>query len=169
MLQDTSQGRMTHDTRHKVKNAGNLAKTLSALRSKGKRIVFTNGCFDILHVGHVTYLEKAKSLGDVLVVGLNSDKSVRAIKGKSRPINNERDRAKVLAALSFVDYITIFSEATPKELIKKLRPETIVKGGDWKAIDIVGASLVRSYGGRVVVLPFAKDYSTTSLIKRLKE
>lgn len=153
---------------NKIKSAGSLAKTLFALRSKGRRIVFTNGCFDILHVGHVAYLEKAKTLGDVLIVGLNSDKSVRTIKGKSRPINNERDRAKVLAALYFVDYITIFSEATPKELIKKLRPDTIVKGGDWKAADIVGASLVRAYGGRVVVLPFVRGYSTTSLIKRLK-
>ena len=150
----------------KIKYAKNLAKTLSALRSKGKRIVFTNGCFDILHVGHVDYLSKAKHLGDVLVVGLNSDSSVKKIKGKSRPINKESDRAKVLSSLYFVDYITSFNETTPKNLIKKVRPDILVKGGDWKVKDIAGSSFVRSYGGKIKRIPFVKGYSTTSIIER---
>ena len=133
----------------KIKNSKNLSGTLSALRRKGKKIVFTNGCFDILHVGHVDYLSRAKRLGDVLVVGLNSDSSVKKIKGKDRPINKESDRAKVLASLYFVDYITSFGETTPGNLIKKVRPDILVKGGDWKIEDIVGSSFVRSYGGKI--------------------
>jgi len=144
-----------------------LAKALSHLRSKGKRIVFTNGCFDILHVGHVEYLKKARTLGDILVVGLNSDRSVRRVKGRARPINKEGDRAKVLASLYFVDYINIFDELTPEKLIRALRPDILAKGGDWKAEKIVGASFVKSYGGSVAIIPFIKGYSTTSLIKRL--
>src|SRR3989338_5226180 len=144
-----------------------LAKVLSHLRAKGKRIVFTNGCFDILHVGHVEYLKKARTLGDILVVGLNSDRSVRRLKGHGRPINKEGDRAKVLASLYFVDYITIFDELTPEKLIRALRPDILAKGGDWKAREIIGASFVKLYGGRVAIIPFVKRYSTTSLIKRL--
>src|SRR3989338_5995776 len=113
----------------------------------GKKIVFTNGCFDILHLGHVRYLEKAKSLGDVLVVGLNSDASVRKLKGPGRPVNSVRDRAGVLKALKTVDYVTIFSDPTPLRLICKVRPDFLVKGGDWKTKDIVGADVVASYGG----------------------
>jgi len=150
----------------KIKNAKNLAKTLSSLKRKGKRIVFTNGCFDILHVGHVDYLSRAKRLGDILVVGLNSDSSVKKIKGKNRPINKESDRAKVLSSLYFVDYITPFSETTPENLIKKLKPDILVKGGDWKAKDIVGSSFVRSYGGKIKSISFVKGYSTTSIIER---
>ena len=153
----------------KIKKPSALAARLSALRAKGKKIIFTNGCFDILHVGHVTYLDKAKRLGDVLVVGLNSDGSVRRIKGHGRPINSELDRARVLASLSSVDYVTIFSEATPDKLIRKLKPGVLVKGGDWKTKDIVGASFVRSLGGRVASLSFVKGYSTTSIIKRLEK
>ena len=153
----------------KIKKASALAERLAALRARGKKIVFTNGCFDILHVGHVTYLDKAKRLGDVLIVGLNSDSSVRRIKGKGRPINNELDRARVLASLSSVDYVTIFSEATPEKLIRKLKPGILVKGGDWKTETIVGASFVRALGGRVASLPFVKGYSTTSIIKRLEK
>ena len=117
----------------KIKSSKKLARTLYALRSKGKKIVFTNGCFDIIHVGHVDYLSRARRLGDILVVGLNSDSSVRKIKGKNRPINKESDRAKVLSSLYFVDYITIFNETTPENLIKKVRPDILVKGSDWKA------------------------------------
>ena len=145
-----------------------LVLLLNHLRSKGKRIVFTNGCFDILHVGHVDYLSKAKALGDILVVGLNSDSSVRNIKGKNRPINNERDRAKVLSSLSSVDYVSIFSESTPQRLIKKLKPDVLVKGGDWEVARIAGSDFVRSYGGKVKSIPFVKGYSTTSLIKRIE-
>jgi rfaE bifunctional protein nucleotidyltransferase chain/domain len=140
---------------------------LARLRSKGKRIVFTNGCFDILHVGHADYLSKAKSCGDILVIGLNSDSSVRKIKGSRRPVNKERDRAKVLSALEAVDYITIFSESTPERIIKELKPDILVKGGDWKAKDIVGSDFVRSCGGKVRRIPFVKGHSTTSLIKKI--
>lgn len=152
----------------KIKSSANLSKILAKLRSKGKRIVFTNGCFDIIHLGHIKYLSKAKKLGDVLVVGLNSDSSVRAIKGRSRPINNERDRAKVLASLNFIDYVTVFNESTPERLIKKLRPDVLVKGADWKARDIVGKKFVKSYGGKVARVPFVRGYSTTSIINRVK-
>jgi len=150
----------------KIKDLKNLTKALSALRSSGKRIVFTNGCFDILHVGHVDYLSKARRLGDVLVVGLNSDSSVKKIKGEGRPINKESDRAKVLSSLYFVDYITSFNELTPENLIKKVRPDILVKGGDWKIKDIVGSSFVRSYGGKIKRIPFVKGHSTTSIIER---
>ena len=152
----------------KIREAKNLAKTLSALRSKGKKIVFTNGCFDIIHAGHVDYLSKARRLGDVLVVGLNSDSSVKKIKGKDRPINRESDRAKVLSSLYFVDYITSFNETTPENLIKKVRPDILVKGGDWKIEDIVGSSFVRSYGGKIKRIPFVKGYSTTALIAKIE-
>ncbi|MCX5686227.1 MAG: D-glycero-beta-D-manno-heptose 1-phosphate adenylyltransferase [Candidatus Omnitrophica bacterium] len=153
----------------KIKNSADLNKILKRLKKTGKKIVFTNGCFDILHVGHVTYLEKARPLGDILVVGLNSDRSVREIKGRGRPINSQRDRAKVLAALSFVDYVTIFDEPTPEELIRSLEPGILVKGGDWGSNDIVGGNFVRSIGGRVVTIPFVNGYSTTSLINKMKK
>ena len=152
----------------KIQNSKKLAKIFKRLRSKGKRIVFTNGCFDILHVGHVEYLSRAKRLGDILVVGLNSDSSVKKIKGEDRPINKEKDRAKVLASLYFVDYVTIFVEPTPEKLIKELRPNILVKGGDWKIKDIVGGDFVKAKGGKVRNIPFVKGYSTTSLIKKIE-
>ena len=151
----------------KIQNSKKLAKIFKRLRSKGKRIVFTNGCFDILHVGHVEYLSRAKRLGDILVVGLNSDSSVKKIKGEDRPINKEKDRAKVLASLYFVDYVTIFVEPTPEKLIKELRPNILVKGGDWKIKDIVGGDFVKAKGGKVRNIPFVKGYSTTSLIEKM--
>jgi rfaE bifunctional protein nucleotidyltransferase chain/domain len=151
----------------KIKSAADLSRTLSRLRAKGARIVFTNGCFDILHPGHVKYLNKARSLGDILVVGLNSDASVRAIKGKSRPVNRLSDRALILASLSAVDYVVPFGESTPERLIKVIKPDILVKGGDWKVKDIVGGDFVVSRGGRVASIPFVKGYSTTSLIKKL--
>ena len=154
--------------RRKIKSRAALARTLASIKAKGKKIVFTNGCFDILHIGHVKYLKKARSLGDVLVVGLNSDSSVRAIKGKGRPINTERNRAEVLAGLYFVDYITIFGDATPETLIKKLKPDVLVKGADWKVRDIVGADFVKSTGGRVARIPFVDGHSTTSLIQKMR-
>lgn len=153
----------------KILKSEDLARKISRLRSAGKKIVFTNGCFDILHAGHVSYLKRAKALGDVLVIGLNSDRSVRAIKGKERPLNKEGDRADVLGSLYFVDYVTIFGEPTPEKLIKKVKPDVLVKGGDWKINDIVGADFVASRGGRVVSLPFVKGYSTTALIKKIKK
>lgn len=151
---------------YKIKKPAVLSKILSRLRSKGERIVFTNGCFDIIHRGHIKYLSKAKKMGDALVVGLNSDLSVRLIKGRGRPINNEDDRAAVLASLYFVDYVTLFSEPTPENLIRRIRPDILVKGGDWKGKGIVGSAFVKSYGGRVATIPFVKGYSTTSVIKK---
>ena len=151
----------------KLKSQAALARTAATLRSRGKKIVFTNGCFDILHPGHVKYLERAKRLGDVLVVGLNSDASVRAIKGKGRPVNSGRDRAVVLSALASVDYVTIFGDQTPDRLIRRLVPHIHAKGADWNTKDIVGADFVISRGGRVARIPFVKGHSTTSLIKRM--
>lgn len=151
----------------KIKARGALTRAVSKLRSEKKRVVFTNGCFDILHAGHVAYLRKARKLGDALVVALNSDSSVRAIKGKARPINKEADRALVLSALYFVDYVTIFADPTPERLIKALKPDILVKGADWKAKHIVGADFVKSYGGKVVRIPFVKGYSTTSVLKEI--
>ena len=152
----------------KIKSARTLSRILDKLRSKGLRIVFTNGCFDILHTGHVAYLDKASRMGDVLVVGLNSDSSVRAIKGKGRPVNGEGDRAYVLSALGFVDYVTVFGEDTPEKLIRKLKPDVLVKGGDWKVGEIAGGDFVRSRGGRVATINFVKGYSTSSLIEKMR-
>ena len=151
----------------KIKARGALTRAVSKLRSEKKRVVFTNGCFDILHAGHIAYLRKARKLGDALVVALNSDSSVRAIKGKTRPINKEADRALVLSALYFVDYVTIFADPTPERLIKALKPDVLVKGADWKAKYIVGADFVKSHGGKVVRIPFIKGYSTTSVLKEI--
>lgn len=153
---------------NKIKSPGALLKAVSALKRRRKKIVFTNGCFDILHVGHVAYLKRARALGDALVIGLNSDDSVRAIKGESRPLNRQDDRAEVLSALSCVDYVTVFSDSTPERLIKSIQPDVLVKGSDWKADEIVGGQFVRSYGGRVVRIPFVKGYSTTSVIDKLR-
>lgn len=133
-------------------------------KAAGKRIVFTNGCFDIIHKGHVRYLREAKKLGDILVVGLNSDQSVKRIK-PGRPINNEEDRAEVLSSLEMVDYVVIFEEDTPYELIKFLRPHILVKGGDWKVEDIIGSDLVE----RTISLPYVEGVSTTEIIKRIGE
>lgn len=133
-----------------------------------RRIVFTNGCFDILHCGHITYLAKARQLGDMLVVGLNSDASVRRLKGQQRPVNNESSRAQVLAALEMVDYVTIFEEDTPYNIITKIKPDYLVKGGDYQIENIVGADFVFQYGGQVLTIPFVNGFSTTSIIDSLK-
>ena len=151
----------------KIKKSGVLAGTISRLKAKGKKVVFTNGCFDIIHVGHVDYLSKARQMGDILVIGLNSDASVRCLKGKGRPINREKDRAIVLSALYFVDYVVIFNEDTPDRLIRKIKPDILVKGGDWQMKDIVGAAFVKSYSGKVATVPFVEGFSTTSTIKKM--
>ena len=145
-----------------------LAGVLKKESLKGKKIVFTNGCFDILHKGHVAYLNLAKQLGDILVIGLNSDKSVKMIKGQGRPFNNEKDRALILGNLKPVDYICLFQESKPSKLIRTLKPDVLVKGGDYEKEDIAGAKDVEKRGGEVVVLPYFKGYSTTRLIKKLK-
>lgn len=159
--------RSQNKIKDKILSSHKLAGKLARSR-QGRKIVFTNGCFDILHVGHVKYLDKARSLGDILVVGLNSDASVRSIKGKHRPVNKQADRALVLAALSSVDFVTIFGEDTPMRLIREIRPDVLVKGGDWKIKDIVGGDAVKSGGGKVVSIPFVGSYSTTSLIRKIE-
>lgn len=146
-----------------------LLAELSKKKRGGATIVFTNGCFDILHLGHVRYLEKAKSLGDILVVGLNSDASVLKLKGPGRPINHQADRAGVLAALKSVDYVTSFSEATPLKLIRAIEPNVLVKGGDWKPKDIIGSDLVMSRGGKVRSLPFVKARSTSRILELISK
>lgn len=153
----------------KLKCPAQLKTIVANLRKYGKKIVFTNGCFDILHIGHVKYLEKAKKYGDVLIVGLNSDSSVRKIKGKSRPLNKQKDRALVLAALGFIDYVVIFNEDTPYNLISILKPDVLVKGSDWHKDKIVGAGLVNKAGGKVIGAPFIKGFSTTKLIRKIIE
>lgn len=138
------------------------------LKRRCGKVVFTNGCFDVLHFGHVYYLLEAKKLGDVLVVGLNSDSSVRRLKGDTRPINGERERAFVLAALACVDYVVLFEEDTPKELIEVVKPDVLVKGGDYKMEDIVGADTVTENGGIVTTIPFVEGFSSTRIIEQLK-
>ncbi len=138
------------------------------LKNKNKKIVFTNGCFDIIHRGHVAYLNEAKSLGDVLILGLNSDASVRRLKGDSRPINNEQDRKFVLENLRSIDFVHIFDEDTPYELIKFISPSILVKGGDWEISEIVGSDLVLASGGEVKSLSFIDGYSTTAVINKTK-
>ena len=153
----------------KLKSFQQISQIVSRLKRSHKKIVFTNGCFDILHVGHVRLLKKAKSLGDILVVGLNRDASVKGLKGSGRPVTREMERAEVLCALAVVDYVVFFKEPTPENLIHRVRPDFLVKGGDWRKKDIVGAAFVESYGGRVVPLKFNKGYSTTKLIERIKK
>jgi D-beta-D-heptose 7-phosphate kinase/D-beta-D-heptose 1-phosphate adenosyltransferase len=144
-----------------------LAARLEAHRRSGRRIVMTNGCFDILHRGHIAYLNRAKTLADVLVVGVNSDRSVTRLKGPGRPINTLADRVEVLAALSAVDYIVPFDEDTPIELVRVVRPNVFVKGGDYTAARLPEASVVEALGGRVDILPWVEDQSTTSIIDRI--
>lgn len=145
-----------------------VSKGIANLRKHKGKLVFTNGCFDILHVGHLRYLEQAKSLGDVLVVGLNSDLSVQKLKGRTRPIVPEEERAELLANLKPVDFVCIFNEETPLSLITKLRPDLLVKGGDWKIEQIVGGEFVKSYGGEVRSLKFIDGKSTTDIVSRIK-
>lgn len=145
-----------------------MAETVRRLKKQGRKVVFTNGCFDILHAGHVRYLREAKGMGDVLVVGLNSDESVRRLKGEGRPFVPEMDRAELLAALEMVDYITIFDEDTPAELISRLVPDVLVKGGDYRPNDVAGREIVESSGGKVAIVPLFEGRSTTSLIARIK-
>lgn len=141
-------------------------KQLQILKQQNKKIVFTNGCFDLLHVGHVRYLSEAKKLGDFLVVGVNSDESVKRLKGPTRPIQNQSDRAEILKSLKSVDETVIFSEDTPEELIQKIRPDILVKGGDWSVDQIVGGHFVQSYGGKVCSLTFVDGKSTTQIIEK---
>lgn len=146
-----------------------LARKMETLRRRGKRIVFTNGCFDLLHVGHVRYLRQARALGDVLVVAVNSDRSVRKLKGETRPIQNEQDRLEILASLDSVDYVTLFDEDTPLAVIERLQPDVLVKGGDWPRHRIVGRNVVEKRGGRVVTIPYVEGASTTDLVRKIRQ
>ena len=146
-----------------------VLREIEQLRKQNKRVVFTNGCFDILHVGHLRYLEDAKQLGDVLVVGVNSDASVIRLKGPGRPIVPQAERCEMLLGLKPVDAVLIFDEDTPLELIQKVRPDTLVKGGDWPVSQIVGNDVVSSYGGTVKSLPFVEGKSTTNVIEKILE
>jgi rfaE bifunctional protein nucleotidyltransferase chain/domain len=154
-------------TASKILTADKLRQLAGELKSEGKQVVFTNGCFDLLHVGHIRYLQEARAMGDVLIVALNSDSSVRGLKGESRPINSENERAEIVAALECVDYVTIFQEATPITLLQDLQPPYYVKGGDYTEADLPEAETVIGYGGYVVVLPFEEGHSTSSLIERI--
>jgi rfaE bifunctional protein nucleotidyltransferase chain/domain len=146
-----------------------LDERLAEARSAGRRIVFTNGCFDVLHVGHARYLEDARALGDLLVVGLNSDSSVRGLKGPLRPIVAEGDRAELLAALAAVDYVVLFDEPTPEALIRCVRPDIHVKGGDYREEDLPEAPLIRSLGGQVHLMPLVEGRSTTDVVRTILE
>ncbi len=152
----------------KILSLAELLPLLEAAREQGQRIVFTNGCFDLLHAGHVSYLSAARKEGDLLVVGLNSDQSVKKIKGPHRPLNPEKLRAQVLAGLAAVDFVVLFDEETPENLIRAIRPDVLVKGADWPEDKIVGASFVKNYGGQVVRIPFKFDISTTKIISQIK-
>ncbi|MBI3316971.1 MAG: D-glycero-beta-D-manno-heptose 1-phosphate adenylyltransferase [Candidatus Omnitrophica bacterium] len=151
----------------KIQSLPRLKSLLRLLKKSGKKVVFTNGTFDILHLGHVTYLEKAKSAGDILVIGVNSDRSVKTYKSPQRPLNPEKDRLRVLAALGCVDYVTLFEEPTPLEVIQELRPDILVKGADWKKREIAGAADVESWGGRVLRIPLVSGRSSTRMIEML--
>ncbi len=151
-----------------VLTSSNLLQVIQSYKADNKKIVFTNGCFDLLHIGHIRYLRQAKKLADVLIVGVNTDRSVQKIKGPTRPIQNENDRAEILVSLKAVDHTILFDEDTPLELIKKIKPNFLVKGGDWKITEIVGSEFVLSYGGTVQPLQFVADRSSTSLIQKSK-
>jgi rfaE bifunctional protein nucleotidyltransferase chain/domain len=152
----------------KLKSLEDLKVIAADARSKGRSVVFTNGCFDLLHRGHVHVLREAKTCGDLLITGVNSDKSVKKIKGPTRPVLPESDRSELLASLEMVDYVVLFDEPDPYELISAIRPNVLVKGGDWSDAKIVGADLVEEAGGRVVVIPYIKGFSTTEIIERIK-
>lgn len=154
-----------HGISHKILSQDDVARFRQDNISK--KIVFTNGCFDILHVGHKRYLQKAATLGDILVVGVNSDASVKRLKGPSRPVNNEQDRAEMLSAMGFIDYVVVFDEDTPYELIKKIQPDVLVKGGDYKPEEVVGRDIVEARGGKLELISFVEGKSTTNIINKI--
>ena len=149
----------------KIINRENLDQKLIEL--KNKKIVFTNGCFDIIHQGHINYLAKAADFGDVLIIGLNSDSSIKKLKGETRPIQDEKSRALILSAFQFVDFVVVFDEETPYNLISKIQPDFLIKGGDYKIDEIVGADIVKQKGGKVITIPFVDGFSSSNIIKSL--
>jgi len=160
--------RSRRPAQRKIKSASALAQVVRRAKSRGLTVVFTNGCYDLLHAGHVSLLERAKQYGDRLIVAINSDRSVRALKGSHRPVVSEHDRALLLAAFEHVDYVTVFDEPTPQRLIERLQPDVLIKGADWGPGKIVGRDVVEKGGGRVVRIPLLKGYSTSGLIERIQ-
>jgi rfaE bifunctional protein nucleotidyltransferase chain/domain len=154
---------------HKILSPDSMLAERARLRAGKQKLVFTNGCFDILHVGHVRYLEQARALGDTLIVAVNSDRTVRELKGVGRPLMNESERAEILAALRTVDYVTIFDDVSPRTLIAELLPDILVKGGDYALDEIHGRKEVEAAGGRVVSLPFVEGVSSSDIIERMKK
>jgi D-glycero-beta-D-manno-heptose 1-phosphate adenylyltransferase len=155
-------------TENKIYSLQNLKNQVENWQSEGNKIVFTNGCFDIVHLGHIDYLEKARNLGDKLVLGLNTDASVKRLKGETRPVVSEYARSRMMAAFEFVDAVVLFDEPTPQELIETVKPDILVKGDDYTVETIVGADFVMAKGGEVKTIPLVKGYSTTSLIEKIK-
>ncbi|MBL6449689.1 D-glycero-beta-D-manno-heptose 1-phosphate adenylyltransferase [Fulvivirga sp. 29W222] len=156
-------------TKSKIVDRSSLQSIVQGWKNEGKKVVFTNGCFDILHLGHVDYLEKARQRGDKLVLGLNTDSSVKRLKGKDRPLNDQYARARLLASLAFVDALTYFDEDTPYELIKELKPDILVKGNDYLAENIVGADIVVANGGKVETIALVEGFSTSNIIEKIKQ
>lgn len=156
-----------NSTATKIRSVEATARTVSEWKKEGK-VVFTNGCFDMLHLGHIDYLEKARNLGFKLIVALNSDASVRRLKGEERPINNQETRSRIMAALEFVDAVILFEADTPLEVIAKLKPDILVKGGDYDIKNIIGADIVIENRGQVLTIPFLEGYSTTQVISKIK-
>jgi len=152
----------------KLKTLDELTKIAAQARRNGKSVVFTNGCFDLLHRGHVHVLRQAKAAGDLLIVAINSDQSVKAIKGPTRPVAAEMDRLELIAAMEMVDYVILFDEPDPSKLITAIKPNVLAKGGDWGADGVVGADIVEREGGRVVLVPYLKGYSTSEIIERIR-
>ena len=152
----------------KIATVEELKGVVAAAKSQGKKTAFTNGCFDILHAGHLHILREAKKLADILIVALNSDSSVKKIKGADRPVLSHGERAELIAALEMVDYVTIFEETDPANLIRHLKPDVLAKGGDWPKDQVVGRDLVERHGGKVAVIPYLKGHSTTEIIERMR-
>jgi rfaE bifunctional protein nucleotidyltransferase chain/domain len=156
------------ETKNKILSIDSALEIINTWKKQDKKIVFTNGCFDILHIGHVDYLEKARNTGDKLILGLNTDESVRKLKGSNRPVIDEMSRARILAALSFVDMVILFNEDTPLNLITAIKPDILVKGNDYKIENIVGAKFVMENGGKVITLDLVERVSTTKIIEKIK-
>ena len=152
----------------KIKSRQELKGIVEGLKSEGKTVVFTNGCFDLLHPGHIRYLEKARAQGDVLVVALNSDRSVRKIKGEDRPVLSQEERSEIMGALGCVDFVTMFEEETPEKIIEELVPTVLVKGGDWPVDKILGRQVVESNSGRVISIDFEEEFSTSNIIRKIR-
>jgi rfaE bifunctional protein nucleotidyltransferase chain/domain len=165
----TPPSRASHlDVSGKLKSIDELKTIIAEAKANGQVVVFANGCFDLLHRGHIYLLREAKALGDLLIVAINSDRSVEAIKGPSRPILPETDRVELIAAMEMVDYVVLFEEPDPYNTIAALRPKVLVKGGDWTSEEIIGADIVRGEGGKIVVLPYLKGFSTTGIIEKVR-